>query len=87
MFSPGYEKRVPDPPRLASMTQAEPGLQPRVGGPGGGRGGERLAATGNDQLLWVQGRLSNPRRMAGRIPVDIIIDTGAGGGNCISLAF
>ena len=37
--------------------------------------------------LWVQGSLWNPRRVAGRIPVEILIDTGAGEGNYISMAF
>ena len=47
---------------------------------------DRLAATQNGQQLWVHGRIWNPRRVAGRIPVGILIDTGAGGGNYISLA-
>ena len=47
----------------------------------------RLAATRNGRQLWVQGRLWNPRRVAGRIPVGILIDTGAGGGDYVSLAF
>ena len=77
----------PDPPPLASVTQSDPSLSVGVGGPGGLGGDERLAATRNGQQLWVQGRLWNPRRVAGRIPVGILIDTGAGGGNYISMAF
>ncbi|CAN0570094.1 unnamed protein product, partial [Laminaria digitata] len=53
----------------------------------GDEGDGRLAATRSGQQLWVQGRLWDPRRVAGRIPVGILIDTGAGGGNYISLAF
>ena len=66
------------------MNQPKPGLQ--VGAVGHG-GEERLAATRNGQQLWVQGRLWDPRRVAGRISVGILIDTGAGGGNYVSLVF
>ena len=47
---------------------------------------DRLAAAKNGQQLWVHGIICNPRRVAGGIPVGILIDTGAGGGNYISLA-
>ena len=46
-----------------------------------------MAATRNGQQLWVQGRLWNSRRVAGRILVGILIDAGTGGGNYISIPF
>ena len=45
------------------------------------------AATRNGQQLWVHGKLWNPRRVAGRIPVGILIDTGAAVDNYILLTF
>ena len=47
----------------------------------------RLAMTRNGQQLWIHGKLWNPSRVAGRILVDILVDTGAGGGNYVSLEF
>lgn len=38
----------------------------------------------NDQL-WVRGLVWNPKRLLQRVPVDILCDTGAGGGSYVSL--
>ncbi|MEP6389077.1 MAG: hypothetical protein ABJ056_04045, partial [Halioglobus sp.] len=48
---------------------------------------EQLVAVGNSQQLWVHCIVLDPRRVVGRFPVRVSIDTGAGGGNYISLAF
>ena len=77
----------PDTRPLQSVTQPDPSILVRVGGPVGLGGDERLAATRNGQQLWVQGRLWNSRRVAGRILVGILIDAGTGGGNYISIPF
>ena len=68
---PGNKMWVPDP--LAAITQSGPSPQPRSSDPIGRRGDERLATTRSNHQLW------NPRRVAGRIPVGISIDTGARG--------
>ena len=82
---PGNKVWMPDP--LAAITQSGPSPRPRSSDPSGHRGDERLAATRSSQKLWVQGRLWDRRKVAGRIPVGILIDTGAGGGDYVSLAF
>ena len=48
---------------------------------------EQFAAVGNSQQLWVHGKIWGPRRIAGRIPVSVLTDTGAGDGNYVSLGF
>ena len=48
---------------------------------------ELLAAVSDSQQLWVQGKVMHPRGVEGRTPVSIMIDTGAGGGNYVSLSF
>ena len=72
---------MPGPSSLASMTQSDADPQRGVNAPTGPRGGERMAASRDGQQLLVQDRPWNPRRIAGRTPVGIAIDMGAGGGN------
>ena len=37
--------------------------------------------------VWIQGRLRHATRRSCRVPVEVLVDTGAGGGNYTSLAF
>lgn len=49
-----------------------------------------LAATASrvrGEQLWVAGKVWNTRRLSRRIPVSVLLDMGAGGGNYVSLVF